>query len=71
LLGKEGSHVKVHSLVLIAIAASLTMVVPAAHGVIRPQTGPQTTEPDVYDIVDVTLTDSKIMLSAKTSERGS
>jgi hypothetical protein len=58
---------KVRSLFLVAVAASLIMVVPAAHGVI---TRPFTTEPDVYDVVDVTLTDSKIILSDHNSERG-
>ena len=58
---------KVRSLLLVAVAASLILVVPAAHGVI---TRPFTTEPEVYDIVDVTLTDTKIVLSDKNSERG-
>jgi hypothetical protein len=56
--------VKFRSLVLIAVAASVTLVVPAAHGVTR------TTEPDVYNMVDVTLTDTKIVLSDKSAGRG-
>jgi len=59
--------VKVRSLFLVAVAASLIMVVPAAHGVI---TRPSTTEPDVYDVVDVTITDSRIILSDNSSQRG-
>lgn len=57
---------KLRSLVLIAAAATVILVVPAAHGVSRPLT----TEPDVYDIVDVTITDAKIILSDKSSDRG-
>jgi hypothetical protein len=59
--------VKVRSLVLVAIAASVVLVVPAAHGVTF---RPNTTEPDVYDIIDVTITDSKIIMSGTTSTRG-
>jgi hypothetical protein len=58
--------VKFRSLVLIAAAASVTLVVPAAHGVVRPLT----TEPEVFEMVDVTLTDSRIVLSDKAADRG-
>jgi hypothetical protein len=59
--------VKVRSLVLVAVAASVILLVPVAHGVTL---RPNTTEPDVYDIVDVTLTDSKIVMSDNSSTRG-
>jgi hypothetical protein len=62
--------VKLRSLVLVAAAASLILVIPAAHAVSRPLAHPLTTEPDVYDIVDVTITDSKIVLSDRSSQRG-
>ena len=55
---------KLRSLVLIAVAASVILVVPAAHSEVR------TTEPEVFEMVDVTLTDTKIVLSDKSSERG-
>jgi len=58
---------KARSLVLIAVAASVILLVPAAHGV---SLRPHTTEPEVYDIVDVTITDAKIILSDNSSERG-
>ena len=58
---------KVRSLVLVAVAASVILLVPVAHGVTL---RPNTTEPDVYDIVDVTITDSKIIMSGNSSVRG-
>jgi len=54
--------------ILALTAAALTLgVVPAAHGVTR---GPLTTEPDAYVDVDVTITDTRIVLSDKDYERG-
>src|SRR4029079_19594859 len=61
--GSHG-HVRLRSLVLIAVAATVVLVVPAAHSGVR------TTEPDVYEMVDVTVTDSKIVLSDKSADRG-
>ena len=61
---------KLRSLVLIAAAASLLLAVPAAYAVSHATKGPLTTEPDVYDIVDVTITDTKIILSGTSSQRG-
>jgi hypothetical protein len=60
--------VKLRTLMLIAAVTGLTLFVPiAASGtVVRPFT----TEPEEYDIVDVTITDSRIILSDKTFERG-
>ena len=52
---------KLRSLVLIAAAASVILVVPAAHSGVR------TTEPEVFEMVDVTLTDTKIVLSDKSA----
>ena len=59
---------KLRTLMLIAAVTGLTLFVPiAASGtVVRPFT----TEPEEYDIVDVTITDSRINLSDKTFERG-
>jgi hypothetical protein len=48
-------------------------VIPSAQAMTRaPQAVrmPQTTTPDTIDEVDVTITDSKIILSDKTAERG-
>jgi hypothetical protein len=57
-------HVKLRSLVLIAVAATVVLVVPAAHS------GIKTTEPEVFEMIDVTLTDTKIVLSDKSADRG-
>jgi hypothetical protein len=59
---------KIRTLVLVATAASVTLLVPAAHGFTA--AGPLTTEPDVYTNVDVTITDSKITLSQNDFDRG-
>ncbi len=55
---------KLRSLVLIAVAATVVLVVPAAHS------GIKTTEPEVFEMIDVTLTDTKIVLSDKSADRG-
>jgi hypothetical protein len=49
-----------------AAAISAIGVVPSAHGV----TGPNTTEPDVYQEVTVTITDTKIIVSDHNADRG-
>src|ERR1051326_4519679 len=65
--GGDG-RMKIRTLVLVATAASVTLLVPAAHGFTA--AGPLTTEPDVYTNVDVTITDSKITLSQNDFDRG-
>lgn len=58
---------KLRVLILTAVALGLCFV-PAAAKVA--QAKPYTTEPDVYDDVDVTITDSKITLTQHSSSRG-
>ena len=53
---------------LVALLAAV--VVPLAHGATRLAAAPQTTEPDTYIDVNVTLTDRKITLSDRNAERG-
>lgn len=52
--------------ILLLAALSAVALVPSAHGVTRPQT----TEPDVYEDIDVTITDSRISLSDHSANRG-
>ena len=54
---------------LVALVAAV--VVPFAHGATRLAAAPQTTEPDTYLDVNVTLTDRKITLSDRSADRGS
>jgi hypothetical protein len=60
--------VKKISFLLPALIALTVALVPAAHGV--PSARPLTTQPDVYDDIDVALTDRKITLSDKIGTRG-
>ena len=53
-----------------ALAAAVVTLVPFAYGATRVAAGPQTTEPEVYQDVNVTLTDRKIVLSERRAERG-
>ena len=55
---------------LAVMAAVLVTLVPFAHGATRAAAGPKTTEPDVFQDVNVTLTDRKIVLSERRAERG-
>jgi len=64
----KGSQVVFRGFALAALAAA--MLVPSAQGMARPQTRPQTTEPDVYVDYDVTISDSRITLSDHTADRG-
>jgi hypothetical protein len=52
------------------VAAVVVTLVPFAQGATRTATGPKTTEPEVYQDVNVTLTDRKIVLSERRAERG-
>jgi hypothetical protein len=55
----------------VAISAGvLISLVPFAHGATRVAAGPKTTEPEVYQDVNVTITDRKIVLSDRRAERG-
>ena len=56
--------------VVAVLAAVLVTLVPFAHGATRVAAGPQTTEPEVYEDVNVTITDRKIVLSDRRAERG-
>jgi hypothetical protein len=49
------------SIPIATVAAAVALLVPAAHG---------TTEPDEFTTIDVTITDSRIILSEKTADRG-
>jgi uncharacterized cupredoxin-like copper-binding protein len=51
-----------------ALAAASIALVPAAHGVVSAR--PLTTDPDVLNDINVTVTDSKITLSDHTGARG-
>jgi hypothetical protein len=53
---------------LVALVAAV--MVPLAHGATRIATAPQTTEPDDYLDVNVTLSDRKITLSDRSADRG-
>jgi hypothetical protein len=59
---------KTRSLSLAALLA--VALVPAAHGTVRASSGPQTTVPDVFVTVHVTLTDSRIRLDRHRASRG-
>jgi hypothetical protein len=59
--------VKLRTLVLIAATAAVAAFVPTASSV---NLRPFTTEPEEYSTVDVKITDSRIILSEKTFERG-
>jgi hypothetical protein len=52
------------------LAAVLVTLVPFAQGATRVAEGPNTTEPEVYEDVNVTITDRKIVLSDRRAERG-
>jgi len=65
---KKMKSVVFRGFALAALAAA--MLVPSAQGMTRPQTRPQTTEPDVYQDIDVTITDSRITLSDHNASRG-
>ena len=58
---------KIRILVL-ALIVSAVGAVPGAHA--RSAARPLTTEPSVYNDIDVTLTDSRIVLSEVVSQRG-
>jgi hypothetical protein len=60
--------VKIRSLSVAALLA--VALVPAAHGTIRTASGPQTTVPDVFVTVHVTITDSRITLDRHRASRG-
>src|SRR3954462_13356204 len=58
---------------LAAILAAVLLpfaLVSFAQGATRGAAGPQTTEPEVYEDVNVTITDRKIVLSDSRAERG-
>src|SRR3954471_1987912 len=58
---------------LAAILAAVLLpfaLVSFAQGATRVAAGPQTTEPEVYEDVNVTITDRKIVLSDRRAERG-
>jgi len=52
------------------VAVSAAVLVPLAHGATRFAAAPKTTEPDVYQNVNVTITDRKITLSDRNAQRG-
>jgi hypothetical protein len=52
------------------VAVSAAALVPLAHGAVRSAAAPRTTEPDVYQDVNVSITDRKIVLSDRHAERG-
>jgi hypothetical protein len=55
----------------VAISAGvLISLVPFAQGATRVAAAPRTTEPEVYQDVNVTITDRKIVLSDRRAERG-
>jgi hypothetical protein len=54
---------------IFSLAALLAVaLVPAAHGMVRAQ--PQTTVPDVFVTIHVTISDSRISLDRRSSHRG-
>ncbi|MHB8643365.1 MAG: hypothetical protein ACYDA3_10845 [Gaiellaceae bacterium] len=59
---------KISVLLPALIALPVALLPAAARGV--PSARPLTTQPNVYDDIDVTLTDSKIVLSGKVGNRG-
>src|SRR5262249_35643077 len=61
-------HMGLRLLSLVALLAAV--VVPLAHGATRLAAAPQTTEPDEYLDINVTLNDRKITLSERSAERG-
>ncbi len=56
--------------VVAVLAAVLVSLVPLAHGATSGAAGAKTTEPEVYQDVNVTITDRKIVLSERRAERG-
>ena len=63
-----GARMGVRLLSLVALVAAV--VAPLAHGATRLAAAPQTTEPDTYLDINVTLNDRKITLSDRSAERG-
>src|SRR5947209_5490439 len=66
---------KVRLLIFVVVPAALLVLfaaraVPFAHGATNVTAAPKTTEPDVYDDVNVTISDRKITLSDRSSQRG-
>jgi hypothetical protein len=65
---------RVHFLLAVVTAACLAVFIAGgvqyAHGATRAVAAPKTTEPDVYDDIDVTITDRKITLSDRAADRG-
>jgi hypothetical protein len=59
---------KTRSLPLVALLAAA--LVPSAHGTVRTSSQPQTTVPDVFVTVHVTITDSRITLDRHRASRG-
>ncbi|MGZ4439004.1 MAG: hypothetical protein ACXVZN_01365 [Gaiellaceae bacterium] len=56
---------------LFALAAvSAVALVPAAHGTVGTSAGPLTTAPNVFDEIQVTITDARISLNKHTANRG-
>jgi hypothetical protein len=59
--------VKSRITLLAVVALAVVGLVPAAHGTTARH---QTTEPEIYDDIDVTISDSRIVLSDRAGVRG-